>query len=142
MLSRTSEYALQAVAYLAQNADHWPVTGRKIADDIHVPRKYLSSILRTLVRAGVLAASPGRSGGFRLARVPKSIRLAEVLAPFESAMTSASRCPFGYAVCEDDEPCAGLERWKHVKHEYEAFLVETSVYDVVMRKRCCRKYGR
>jgi Rrf2 family protein len=145
MLSRTSEYALRAVVYLAQHVDVWPIPGRRIADELDIPRKYLSSILADLVRAGVLEATPGKSGGFRMVRPPERVRLLEVLAPFESVLTDRRACPFGNAVCSDDHPCAGHSRWRVVRQAYEDFLQESSVYDVSAprngRRSTSRKKG-
>ncbi len=134
MISLTSEYALRAAVFLAQHGHDGPVPGRQIAKEVGVPPKYLLNILRELVRSDVLQASPGKSGGFRTARDPKDIRLEEVLGPFESVVASPSRCPFGNAVCSDNDPCAGHERWKRVKREYECFLAETTLFDVSVRE--------
>jgi len=139
MLSRTSEYALRAAVFLAQQFGRGLVPGRQIANELNVPPKYILSVLRELVRSGVLQASPGKSGGFQIAHDPKDIRLEDVLHPFESVSASPSRCPFGNAVCSDDDPCAGHERWKRVKCEYECFLAETSLYDVSIRQNNVNK---
>lgn len=135
MLSLTNEYALRAAVYLAQHAADGPVPGHRIAEALEIPPKYLASILRNLVRVGVLKASPGKSGGFRLARDPKDVRLCEVLAPFEGGPAGYRGCPFGNAVCSDDDPCSGHQRWKRVKREFDRFLMDTSVHDVSIQQR-------
>ena len=60
MLTLTSEYALRAMTYLAQHEQDWPIPGRQIAQQAGIPRKYLSKVLRGLVRAEVLESSYGR----------------------------------------------------------------------------------
>jgi len=135
MLSLTNEYALRAAVYLAQHGLDCPVPGHCIAEALGIPPKYLSVILRNLVRVGVLQASPGKSGGFRLVRSPKEVRLYEVLAPFESIGAGHVGCPFGNAVCSDHDPCSGHDRWKRVKREFERFLMDTTVYDVAVQQR-------
>ena len=134
LLSLTAEYALRAVVYLARHLDDAPIPGRQIAADLNVPRKYLSSILGDLVRTGLLEASPGRTGGFRLARPPGSVRLLDVVAPFEQVKPSQRPCPFGNATCSDVDPCWGHDRWSRVKEEYGRFLEETTVRDVARPK--------
>ena len=130
MLSRTGEYALRAVVYLAQNEDSWPIPGPQIARETKISPKYLSSILGTLVRNGVLEASPGRGGGFRMRRHSKKVLLVEVLTPFESVLDDRRPCPFGNPVCSDDDPCAGHHRWKTVREAYYDFVQCTSVQEV------------
>lgn len=130
MLSRTGEYALRAVVYLAQNEDSWPITGPQIARETKISPKYLSSILGTLVRTGVLEASPGRGGGFRMTRHSGKVLLVEVLTPFESVLDDRRPCPFGNPVCSDDDPCAGHHRWKTVREAYYDFVQRTTVQEV------------
>ncbi|MFQ5422440.1 MAG: RrF2 family transcriptional regulator [Phycisphaerae bacterium] len=135
MISRTSEYALRAMIYLARHVDDWPIAGGKIAEDTGVPRKYLGAILRDLVRAHVLESSPGTGGGFRLARSAKQVRLSEVFAPFESVLANRRPCPFGQATCSDEDPCTGHHAWKRVRETYTRFLEKNSIYDVAFRHR-------
>ena len=135
MISRTSEYALQAMIHLARRIDDWPIAGRKIAAETGIPRKYLAAILGDLVRSGVLESSPGMGGGFRLARPAKEIRLSEVFAPFEPILANRRPCPFGREVCSDDDPCAGHDEWKRVRETYGRFLENNSIHDVAFMRR-------
>ena len=135
MLTLTSEYALRAMVHLARRHNGDSVTGKQLARQTGVPSKYLSKILADLVRCGVLEATRGKTGGFRLTRDPQSIPLKEVLTPFEPTFSSRRPCPFGNLVCNDDEPCAGHERWKKVKTAYEDFFAKTFVSDIAEPKR-------
>lgn len=122
------------MVFLANHRDDWPISGARIARETNVPSRYLSAILSELVRAGVLEASPGPSGGFRMARPPEKVRLVEVLSPFDGSIQGINGCPFGNETCDDESPCAGHLRWKLVKEAYIQFLQETSVCDVSMRE--------
>ena len=125
------EYALRALLQLTQHEDEWPIPGPRIAASTRIPGEYLSTLLRVLVRAHVLEASPGRNGGFRLGRAPAEVYLFDVLAPFESALTNERRaCPFGDPVCGDENPCGGYEHWKLVLETYSAFVRETTLLAV------------
>lgn len=134
MLSITSEYALRAMIFLARHSQEWPISAQHVAEEVGVPRKYLSKILADLVRVGLLEGSRGKNGGFRMTRSPKDIHLSEVLAPFEPVTTHRRPCPFGNVVCNDNDPCAGHDRWKLVREGYDRFLEETSVYDVTISR--------
>ena len=68
MLSKTSEYALRAVLFLARESRDIPVPAGDIATGLDVPANYLSKILHTLSRAGVVSSERGPGGGYRLAR--------------------------------------------------------------------------
>ena len=142
MLSRTSEYVLRAMAFIAQQMDEWPLAGPLIAEQTGIPRKYLSNILSSLVRAGILESAPGMGGGFRMMRSPKLVFLREVLEPFEPALGPTRPCPFGQESCSDTDPCAGHERWKRVRDVYSDFLQHTSVYDIAVKQNGSTKRKR
>ncbi len=133
MLSLTSEYALRAMTYLAKHQPDWPIPGKQIAEEADIPPKYLSKVLGDLVRAGLLEATRGKSGGFRMARPARKISLLEVLVPFERV--ERRLCPFGNDRCGDEDPCVAQEKWKQVLEAYQNFLERTSIHDVSVKKR-------
>ena len=133
MLSLTSEYALRAMTHLAKHQPDWPIPGKQIAEEAGIPPKYLSKVLGDLVRAGLLEATRGRSGGFRMARPAREISLLEVLVPFERI--ERRLCPFGNDRCGDEDPCLAQEKWKQVLDAYQKFLERTSIHDVSIEKR-------
>ncbi len=141
MLSLTGEYALRAMVYLTVHTEDWPIPGRRVAEGTGIPRKYLSAILGDLVRAGILASSPGPSGGFLMVRSPQAIRLAEVLARFEPILGNRRPCPFGKEECSNDDLCPGHDRWQRIKETYSQFLHETTVFDVSVQRRKRRRSG-
>ncbi|MBK7670895.1 MAG: Rrf2 family transcriptional regulator [bacterium] len=95
MISQTTEYALRAVVWLALTPDSQQGT-KKISEAIQVPSGYLSKVLQKLTRAGLVTSSPGRSGGFRLARDPADIRVLEVVNAVDPLQRIQS-CPLGLA---------------------------------------------
>ncbi|MFQ5494613.1 MAG: RrF2 family transcriptional regulator [Phycisphaerae bacterium] len=131
MLSRTSQYALRAMIYLAQHAGDHPIPGPKIAREAQVPSKYLSKVLGDLVRAGVLTSSPGKTGGFRLVQLARATSLLDVVSPFEQF--SNRPCPFGNIECSDRNPCVAHDRWKRAVEGVQGFLRRTSVQEVSAR---------
>lgn len=132
MLTLTGEYALRGLIYMAQHGADRPITGNEIAARTGIPPKYLSKILGSLVRAGVLESTRGIGGGFQMTRPPKRISLFEVLAPFEQFQRR--RCPFGNQLCSEDDPCQAHDRWKRVIDAQLRFLNNTSVHDVAVKR--------
>lgn len=128
MMSLTSEYALRAVVYIAQNEECWPLAGTEIAEAAGVPSKYLAKILGDLVRHGVLDARRGRGGGFSLARGARETPIWEVLVPFERF--KKAQCPFEDQGCSETSPCAAHDKWEKVVRAYHGFLQETSIHAI------------
>jgi Rrf2 family protein len=129
MLSNTGEYALRAVIHLAQRPDAGPMRVEDIAADLAVPRNYLSKILHTLVKRGILASLRGPKGGFELAVPSSLVSLYDVVEPFEDI--ERRTCLLGRAECSDADPCAVHGRWHGVATEVALFFRETKVSDVV-----------
>ena len=130
MLTKTGEYALRAMVHFAQAPEARPFSASQIARATNTPQKYLSAVLTTLVRKRVLDATPGRGGGFSLARARGKIRLVEILEPFEAVLADRRPCPFGHSACSDEDPCAGHHRWKTVRAAFYEFVNGTTVLDL------------
>jgi Rrf2 family protein len=65
---------------LAQEYDSGePVQIRRIADEHGIPARFLVQILLQLKGASLVASTRGAAGGYRLARLPRDITLAEVI---------------------------------------------------------------
>ncbi len=137
MISKTNQYALRAVLCLAQESGGRPVRAGQIASALALPSNYLSKILHALARAGVLESERGPNGGFRLARSPDQVSLAEVMAPFE-AIVEARACLLGRDQCSDEDHCRLHERWKNASDPMIAFFNHTMIADLIARVEFCR----
>jgi Rrf2 family protein len=126
VFSKTAEYALRAVVTIARAEDGRPVLAKEIADKGKVPPKYLSKVLRDLVRAGILSSSRGIGGGFKLKKKSGALKLIEVVRPFDEVVTMR-HCPFGKSRCSDENPCPLHYQWKPVVGGIEKFLEQTTV---------------
>ncbi len=78
MFSQTAEYALRAAVALAQQADI-PLTTAQIAEQTKVPAGYLSKVLQSMVREGLISAVRGLHGGYRLRREASELTILEVI---------------------------------------------------------------
>jgi Rrf2 family protein len=91
MISLTAEYALRAVAFLAEHSDA-PRTVQQIAEETRVPTDYLSKVLQELAKAGLVRSQRGLYGGFVLLRDPAELTVLDVVQSV-SPMTRISKCP-------------------------------------------------
>jgi len=77
-ISRSAEYALRAVVWLASNPAR-KLSTLVIAKGTRVPAGYLSKVLQTLARAGIVESCAGRSGGFALSNKPAAMTVLDVV---------------------------------------------------------------
>lgn len=82
-LTKRADYAIRTVLALARAADGERLSVRRVAADQRVPERFLSQVMRDLVRAGLVDGTVGRSGGYRLAKPSMSISLLDVVEAVE-----------------------------------------------------------
>ena len=90
-ISQTAEYALRAVVWLASHPDA-ALSTHEIARVTRVPAGYLSKVLQSLNRAGLVVSHAGRNGGFRLARPATQISVLDVINAVDP-VERIRRCP-------------------------------------------------
>lgn len=93
MFSKTVEYALRAVAHLAYEAPNARTT-EQISEATRVKPAYLSKVLQSLTRAGILKSQRGVGGGIALARPADGLTILEVVNAVE-AIQRIRTCPLG-----------------------------------------------
>ncbi len=131
MISKTAEYALRAVLYLAlEGGASRPLRAHEVAEALQVPANYLSKTLHQLARAGVLNSGRGPRGGFSLARPPGELALADILEPLDPAWLE-SACLLGNPRCSDQQSGPLHQRWKEVREPVRRFFSETTLADVL-----------
>jgi len=110
MLNKKTQYAFQALMYLAENQDNGPVLIAEISAAKKIPLKFLENILLELRKAGMLESKKGKGGGYFLNLSPSKIRLADIIRKIEGpiAMLPCASLYF-YERCSNcDEKNCGL----------------------------------
>ncbi len=128
--SASTTHALRAMAWLAAHAGGEAVMGRDLARRLKLPPDYLSKVLATLARSGVLTATRGAKGGYRLARDPGRIKLVEVVVPFEGKRVWAGCLLRPDRPCRSSAACSAHTSWGGVNEAYRDFLESTTVADI------------
>lgn len=126
VLSRTSQYAVQALIYMATQPKGEPVLNRDIAGRLNVPAAYLAKILQNLCKQGVLDSFRGRLGGFCLRDDMHKATLMQVLLLTEGPQFTQS-CILGLKICSDETACPLHSKWQPIKTKIVALLQGTTL---------------
>jgi Rrf2 family protein len=102
-LTRRADYAVRVMLVLA--ADPQRLSATTIASRMAIPPRFIPHVMRDLVAAGLVAATPGRSGGYRPARDPASVTVLEVIEAIEGDGRRRT-CVLRNAPCGRDGFCA------------------------------------
>lgn len=129
-VSAKADYALRAMAELAAAEGDGSLTGAGISAAQDIPRKFLQNILSDLTRAGLARTQRGAGGGYRLARPPQEITLADVIRAVEGPLANVrGEWPEELAYSGPAQPL--LEVWIALRASMRSVLEGTTLADLV-----------
>lgn len=126
ILSRTSQYAVQAMIYIATKPRGEPVLNRDIAAYLNVPPAYLAKIMQSLCKGNLLYSYRGRLGGFCLREGMEKTDLMQILTMTEGVGFTQD-CLLGLKVCSDATACPMHTKWKPIKEKILHLLEEQTL---------------
>jgi Rrf2 family protein len=132
MISRTAEYALRAVLYLARVEDRRPVPVDDVAAALGAPRNYLSKTLNELARMGVVSSMRGPAGGFWLRADPDTLTVAELTERFDETRTTGM-CLLGGRPCDEAHPCGAHQLWSAAQEAARASIANLTISQLVSK---------
>ncbi len=140
MLSQSAGYAAIALGYIA-GAGGKPVLVKHIAEAANIPSSYLSKIIHSLARKGLVVTQRGIGGGVTLARSATDISLYDVCAAMDEPAVQ-TRCFLGTAVCSDERACPAHRFWTAQRSRMIDFMKQQSVADIAAFEQRRRATGR
>jgi Rrf2 family protein len=127
MFSKTCEYAIRAVLYIAQKADEQrKISIKEIAEEIGSPVHFIAKILQELSRKGIVQSIKGPNGGFYLNAKSRSQPLMNVILAIDGDKVFKN-CALGLGQCSGDKPCPLHHEFQKIKSEMEQVLRESSL---------------
>lgn len=113
-ITRTTDYAIRAVIFLANQKGDRPVPAATIAREQEIPDIYVSKVLQALARSGLVVTRAGRSGGAMLQRKPEDISLLDIIEAMEGPVY-LNRCMVRSRACSRDKHCPMHPFWKDLQ---------------------------
>jgi Rrf2 family iron-sulfur cluster assembly transcriptional regulator len=132
MLSKTAEYALRALVYVALHARAGNKIGLKeIAKELELPLHFIGKILQDLVRKGIMGSLKGPNGGFYLNGPASAIAIMDVVRLVDG-IEAFKRCGLGMANCSDAHPCPLHHDFKIYRDGLAALYTRKTIQDLVL----------
>ncbi|MEW5815114.1 MAG: Rrf2 family transcriptional regulator [Spirochaetota bacterium] len=126
LLSRSCEYALQAVIFLSSQPTKSPLLQKHISDALKIPSSFLGKILQNLSHHNIVASKKGKSGGFFISASPENLTLYDVVVIMDGS-TFLDKCILGFPGCHDKCPCPVHHKWIKIKTVILQMLKEKTV---------------
>ena len=137
-LSLKGEYALRALLVLGMRYKEPLVRIQRIATEQNIPKRFLEQILNDLKSAGLVESKRGVAGGYRLARQPEAISLAEVVRHVEGALAPVSCVSerfYEKCSCPDELRCPIRSVMKEIRQAIVEIAERVTVADLCERSR-------
>ena len=137
-LSLRGEYALRALVVLGLHYGPEVVRIQTISDEQNIPKRFLEQILNDLKSAGVVRSRRGVAGGYRLAKPPEQITLAEIVRHIEGALAPVSCVSekfYQKCSCPDESRCAIRSVMKEIREAIVNIAEKVTIAELCDRAR-------
>lgn len=127
MFSKTCEYAIRAMIFIAQRSRDGNRVGiKEIAKGIDSPEHFIAKILQELGRKGIVQSAKGPNGGFYLDKADRACSLAQIVRVVDGDQLF-SGCGLGLKQCSETHPCPIHDRFKVVRADILALLEQSKI---------------
>lgn len=127
MFTKSCEYAIRAVIFIAQQTYAGTKTGvKEIAINIGAPEHFIAKILQELVRKGLIQSAKGPNGGFYLDDNALHHSLADIVKAIDGEKLFYG-CALGLRQCSESHPCPLHNEFKQVRNKLTKMLESATV---------------
>jgi Rrf2 family cysteine metabolism transcriptional repressor len=133
-ISSRCRYGLRAMLYLALRGDERPVPLSEIAGAEAIPAPFLERVVGGLRAAGLVTATRGVAGGYRLSRPAAQITAADVVTALEGSVDLAA-CVHDDEACRRSGSCLSRRVWTRLDEAIVTALAGVTLQDLVAEHR-------
>lgn len=127
MFSKTCEYAIRALIFVAQKSkDGSRISIKDISSGIDSPEYFIAKILQDLSRKGFVQSAKGPNGGFYMDDANLEQSVADIVREIDGDKLF-SGCGLGLKECSEDHPCPIHNDFKHIRQEIKTMLEESRI---------------
>lgn len=131
-LSKMTDYASVVLTHLATRTGEL-LSAQTISVETRVPKPTVTKVLKALTRAGLTNSVQGPKGGYRLARPPRQIDLADIIGAIEGP-TGVTDCATDHDLCELTEHCHVMDHWRIVGVQINSLLRSVTLAELAAPK--------
>ncbi|HZL72104.1 MAG TPA: SUF system Fe-S cluster assembly regulator [Planctomycetota bacterium] len=112
-LARLTDYGIMLLTLLARDRNGAPRSAREVAARSRLPQPTVSKLLKALAHAGLLETHRGVRGGFRLAKPPEKVSVADIIAALEGPI-GITECTAHPGQCGVEPLCPVRTNWGRI----------------------------
>ena len=127
--TKTGEYAIRAILFLARQSEDALVMSSEVAKREEIPSHYLAKILQRMAKYGYVDSYKGRGGGFKITKLALDSSILEIVERIEGPVITL-KCVTGLKECSDEHPCPLHDEWSELSDRIHNLISSKSVRDV------------
>lgn len=127
--TKTGEYAIRAILFLARQSNDLLVMSSDIAKKEDIPSHYLAKILQRMAKYGYVDSYKGRGGGFKITKLALDSSILEIVERIEGPVITL-KCVTGLKECSDETPCPLHDEWSKLRDNIHFLISSKSVREV------------
>ncbi|MBI4892431.1 MAG: Rrf2 family transcriptional regulator [Acidobacteria bacterium] len=139
-LTRAADYAVRVMVHLAGLPAGVRATRDEMAVSGDVPEAFLSKILQSLTRAGLIASHRGVSGGYLLGRPAASITVLDIVEAMEGPL-QLNACVGSKPTCGRAGICSVHDIWLRAQEALTSVLQSENIADLAGKAAQRRSAG-
>lgn len=132
-ITRQTDYGIVLLTRFAQGPTAAVRNAPDLAHETGLPAPMVSKILKILARAGLLTSQRGAAGGYRLARAPEAIHVAEIVTALEGPIAMTECLTGDTGCCSIEGSCPSRPNWARINQAIAAALEDVHLSDMVPR---------
>ena len=136
MFSRTCEYGIKAIIYIAtQSLDNNRVKIGDVAANTGTPEAFTAKILGTLTKSKFVNSLKGPYGGFDIdIDTMKTTKMSDLVLAMDGD-SIYNGCGLGLSECNAKEPCPMHDKFVKIRTELKSMLETTTIYDLATKTK-------
>ena len=130
-VSKLTDYATVVMTVLAdaQATSASVLSAQDLAERAHLEVPTVSKLLKQLAQAQLVESFRGVNGGYRLARAPERISLADIVIAMEGPF-GMTECSANVGSCGHEPHCGVRGNWRRVSDVIESSLRQMTLADM------------
>lgn len=128
-VSKLTDYATVIMTVLADAADS-VVSAQDVAARARLELPTVSKLLKQLAHANLVESFRGVNGGYRLARDPARITIAEIVTAMEGPI-GMTECSAHAGLCDHESHCGVRVNWQRINQAIAHALASVTLADML-----------
>jgi FeS assembly SUF system regulator len=128
-VSKLTDYATVVMTCLAESSDE-VLSAQLLAERARLETPTVSKVLKQLAGAGLVDSWRGVNGGYRLARDPSNISVADIVTAMEGPIGMTECCAHS-GLCDHESHCGVRVNWQRISDAIRSALEGVTLADML-----------